>query len=95
MVNFMWKDKEREAENIVLLIFLLWWYFNCLLVRDGGWGRKSHLGPAEIISLSRPNFSKSNKNDTFQHGVSTGCFYVLFLQAVAASNFHPLNYFFK
>ena len=29
-----------------------------------GWGRKSHLGPAEIASFSSLDFSRSNKHDT-------------------------------
>ena len=31
---------EFEAESIVLLIFVLWWYFNCRWVRVGGVGQK-------------------------------------------------------
>ena len=40
IVNFVWKTDEREAESIVLLIFVLWWCFNCLWVRGCGVGQK-------------------------------------------------------
>ena len=51
------------------------------------WGRKSYLGPAEIASFSNRDFSRSNKHDTFWHVVSTGYFYVLFLWAIAVTDF--------
>ena len=38
IVNFVWKTDEGEAESIVLLIFVLWWCFNCWWVRGGGVG---------------------------------------------------------
>ena len=52
-----------------------------------GWGRKSSLGPAETASFSSRDFSRSNKHDSCWHVVSTGSFYVLFLWAIAVSDF--------
>ena len=55
IVNFVWKTDEGEEESIVLLIFVLWWCLNFPWMRGGGsgavGGRKSYLGPAEIISF--------------------------------------------
>ena len=56
-----------------------------------GWGRKFYLGPAEIASFSSRDLSRGNKHDTFWHVASTRCFYVLFLWAIAASHFLPLE----
>ena len=56
-----------------------------------GWGRKSYLGPPEIASFSSQDVSQNNKHDTFWHAVLTGYFYILFLWAIAASNFRPLK----
>ena len=36
-MNFMWETDLGEAENIVLLVSVLWLCFNCQWVR-GGWG---------------------------------------------------------
>ena len=52
-----------------------------------GSGRKSYLGPAEIVSFSRRDFSRSNKHDTcFIDGIflcfifmNHGCFRFFFL----------------
>ena len=86
IVNFVWKTDEGETESIFLLIFVLYW---CLIV--GGWGmmRWGKL-PAEIASFSSRDFSWSNKHDTFWH-ILTGYFYVLFLWAIAVSDFRPLE----
>ena len=65
IVNFAAKTDEGEVESIVLLIFVLWWCLNRRWKRGGGVGQKSSLGPAEIPSFSRRDFSKSNKHDTF------------------------------
>ena len=67
ILNFVWKADEGKAESIVLLIFILWWYFNRGWVSGGGRGRNSYSGPAEIISFRRWDFSRSNKHDTFWH----------------------------
>ena len=40
IVNFVWKTNEGEAESIVLLIFVLWWHFNCWWVSSCGLGQK-------------------------------------------------------
>ena len=52
-------------------------------------GRKSYLGPAEIVSYSCRDFRRSNKHDTVWHVVSTRYFYVLW--TIAASDFRPLE----
>ena len=36
--NFVWKCNKGEAENIILLSFVLWDCFNCSWVRSGGVG---------------------------------------------------------
>ena len=56
-----------------------------------GWGRKSYLGPNEIASFSSWDLSRCNKYDIFGYIVSNGYFYVLFLWAIAAWNFFPLE----
>ena len=65
IVNFVPKNDKGEAENIVLLIFVLWWCFNSRWMGGGGMGQKSYLGPTEIASFSSCSFSRSNKHDTF------------------------------
>ena len=55
------------------------------------WGRKTYLWLAKTASFSSQHFSRSNKHDTFQHVVSTGYFYALFLWAIAFSDFRPLE----
>ena len=40
IVNFVWKADEREAESIVLLIFVLWRCLNLRWMRGGGVGQK-------------------------------------------------------
>ena len=54
--KFVWKPDEESdggegAENIVLLIFVLWLCLTCRWVRVCGLGKKSCLGPAEISSF--------------------------------------------
>ena len=56
-----------------------------------GWDRKYYLGPAEIATFSSRDFRQSNKHDPFCHAVSTGYFYVLFLWAIAVSDFRHLG----
>ena len=56
-----------------------------------GWGRKSHLRPAEISSFSSRDLSRRNKHDSFWLVVSTGYFYILFLWAIVVSDFLPLE----
>ena len=90
-MNYVWKANDREAEGIVLLIFVLWRCFNDLWVRSGGVDKKSYSGSAEIASFSKRDFSRFNKHDTFWHVASTGYFNVLFLWAVAVSDFRPLD----
>ena len=98
-MNSVWKTDEGirgrgggeglEVESIVLL------FFDGALIVGGwrvvGWGRKSYLGPAKMAPFffSR-DFSRSNKHDTFWHVVLTGYFYVLFLLAIAVSDFRLL-----
>ena len=52
VVNFVWKTDEGKAGSIILLIFLS---FEGALIVNGwrlvGWGRKSHLGPAQVASF--------------------------------------------
>ena len=86
------ENRRGKEESIVLLIFSF--ISGTLIV--GGWGvmgrdRKSYLGAAEITFFSSGDFSRSNKHDTFCHVVSTEYFYVLFLWAIAASDFRPLE----
>ena len=70
-------------------------FFGSALILGGwgvvGWGRGSHLGPAEITSFSNWDFSQSNKHDTFWHFAWTRYFYILFSWAIAVSNFFPLE----
>ena len=53
--------------------------------------RKSYLEPAQIVSFSSQDFSWSNMHDTFQHVVMTAYFYVIFLWAIAVSDFFSLE----
>ena len=55
------------------------------------WGRKSYLGPADIVSFSSRDLSRRNKHDTFWLVLLTGYFFVLFLCAIVASDFLPLE----
>ena len=86
-MNFVCKADEGEAENIVLLIIVLWWCFDRRWGRVGGVGRKSYSGPAEFSSFSRQDVSRSNKYKTFWHVVSTGIFTFYFHE--------PLLFFFR
>ena len=56
-----------------------------------GWGRKSYLGLVDIESFFSQDFSRSNKHDTFWLVVFTEYFHVLFLWAIAVSDFSPLE----
>ena len=56
-----------------------------------GWFRKSYLGSAKIGSFFCQDFNRSNDHDTFWHVVSTGYLHILFLWAIAVSNFCPLE----
>ena len=51
---------KNKTESIALLIFVLWRFFNVRWMSGGGVGQKSYLGPTEIASFSRRNFSRSN-----------------------------------
>ena len=55
------------------------------------WGRKSYLGPAVISTFSSWDLSQQNKHDSFWFVVSTWYFYILFLWAIAVSDFHSLE----
>ena len=64
------------------------WYCDALIVcglKMVGWGIKSHLSPAGILAEA------ILMNDIFWHFVSNGYFYVLFLWAIAVSDFCPLE----
>ena len=80
----------RGRQKALLCYFL---FFGGALIVGGlgvvGWDRKSYLKSAEIAYLSNRDFRRSNKHDTFWHVVSTGYFYVLFLWAIAISDFCP------
>ena len=92
ILNFVWKADEGETESSVLLIFVPEGFLNSRWVRGGEvGGRKSYSGLAKIASFSSRDFSQSNKHDTFWHVLSTGYFFVLFLWAIAASDFLPLE----
>ena len=91
IVNFVRKTNEGETESIFLLVFVLWQCFNRRWVMDSGCCRKSYIGPAEIASFSKRDFSRSNKYGTFWHAVPTGYFYVLFLWDIAITDFCPLE----
>ena len=75
-MNFLWKTGQGEAESIVLLIFALWRCFNRQWISGGGVGQKI---------LFRGSWHPI-KHDTFWH-VLTGYFFVLFLWAIAVSDF--------
>ena len=51
----------------------------------------SYLGPADIVSFSSRDLSRRNKHDTFWLVLLTGYFFVLFLCAIVASDFLPLE----
>ena len=55
-----------------------------------GWGGKSYLGPAEIVSFSSWNLSWYNKHDSFWL-ILTGYFYFLFLWVIVVSDFLHLE----
>ena len=63
------------------------------------WSREFYLGPAETASgnhllkiiIFRRDFCQRNKHDTLEHVVLTRYLYVLFLWAIAVSNFRPLE----
>ena len=40
IVIYVWKTDEGEAESIVLLIFVLWWYLNLQRIKSGRMGQK-------------------------------------------------------
>ena len=65
------------------LIVIGWWVV--------GWDRKSYLGAAEIASFSSWDLRQHNKHDSFWLSLSTGYFYILFLWAIIASDFLPLE----
>ena len=60
---------------------------------EGLWGEgwKSYLGPAEIASFPSRHLSGGSKHYTFWDVISTSYFYVLFLWAIAVSDFLPLE----
>ena len=88
IVNFVWKTDEGGAESIVLLIFPLWRCFNHQRVKGGGVGLeiliqgqlKSHPFPGGILTEA----IRMTHSGIF---VSTGYCYVLFLWAIAVSDF--------
>ena len=55
-----------------------------------GWGRKSYLGPADILSLSSRDLSRLVVSVVFWLVVSNGYFYILFLWAIV-SDFPPFE----
>ena len=67
------------------------WFVDFYSVDEGWKGRKPYLDSAEIASFSSQDFIQSNKHDIFWHVVSTGYFYILFLWAIAVSDFRPLE----
>ena len=82
IVNILWKTDDGEAENIVLLMFVLWRNFNRWLVLfRASWN----------CIFFQPGFCRGNKHDTFWHVLSTRYFYVLFLWVIAVSDFSPLE----
>ena len=92
-MNFVWKANEGEAKGIVLLIFALWQYFTCWWVRASGVLQKVLLRASWNLntSYSRQDFSQCNKHYTFWHVAWPGYFYILFLWAIAYSDFWPLE----
>ena len=76
-------------------LFCQFLFFDVALLVGGrgvvGWGRKSYLGPAELSSFSSRDLSRRNKHDSLGLVVAAGCFYILFLWAIAAFNFPPLE----
>ena len=74
--------------------FVNFLFFSGALIVSG-WGvvacgRKPYLGPAETKPLSSQDFCQTNKHDKFWHVASTGYLWVLFLWAVAVSDFRHL-----
>ena len=82
-------DKHLRAESSALLIFVLWYCFNCRW--KVGWGIKSYLKPAEIASFSWLDLNRSNKHDLFWLVVSARCLYILFLWSIVVSVFLALE----
>ena len=74
----------RKEGILICFSILILWCFNRLWIKDGGLGHK-------IASFSSWDFSWSNTHDIFWHFVSNGYFYVLFLWAIAVSDFCPLE----
>ena len=79
ILNFVWKTDEGEAESIVLVIFVLWWCFNCRWVK-GWWGEaeslikdqlKSHLFPTGILAKT----ISMTHSDMYQLDMPTFYFY--------------------
>ena len=84
-VYFVWKANEGKTESVALLIIV------------GGWvvvgcGRKSYSGPAEIVSFSRRDLSRSDKHDIFWHVASTGYFYILSHELLLLQIFVPRKF---
>ena len=92
IVNFVWKRDDRGGAESIVLLFL---FFGVALIVGGwgimGWVRKSYLGPAEIASFSGRDLSRRSKHNSLWLVVSTGYFYILFLWAIAVSDFLPLE----
>ena len=82
---------EGEAKSIVLVIFVLWQFFDHQWWGVLGLARKYYLGPAIITSFSSWEFSRSNLHFTFRPVALTGYFYFLFLWTIAVSDFPPLE----
>ena len=82
-----WWGKSRRN---VLSIFVLWWCFHHWWLRSCG-VEQNHLGQAEITSFPGCDLSGSTKHDTFWEVISSGYFCILFLWAIGASYFHPLD----
>ena len=61
-------DEGGGSEGVRKPILLIFFFGVALLVSGWEvvhWGRKSYLGPAEILSFSRRDLSQRNKHDSF------------------------------
>ena len=81
----------REAESIVLLIFVLWRCFTCRWVKGCGLRERVLFRASWNRFFSSRDLSRRNKHDSFWLVLSIGYFYILFLRAIVVLDFPPLE----
>ena len=89
VVKFERRAYEREAESIILLIFVLWGCSNHQWVKGGVVFQKVLFRASWNCIFSSRDFSQNNKHAAFWHAVWAGYFYVLFFWAIALQIFFP------